>query len=352
MLNIRRKNKAIFGFTLIEVLLVIVIIGILATFATTMLFSARDRATDVRRISDIRQIQHALDIFAEENGGYPTDAEFTPGGSLVSRNGTEVYMQKIPQNPTPYIGGTCPDEYTYVQGSGGQSYTLTYCLAGKVSDLQAGECIARPGIICTQNVACACDDVAKNCCGSCAQGSLCDGGILFASGYSIPSGPNAGTYKLIYPYVDGSSYYFLGYSEWTGNLLYQSSLTGANDSYDGFYNQETVMKGLSINNFYNGQYCDNLNVNGSNDWYWPSVEEIKKYTTATDSPPPGSSLCSSPSYTQLYGYQIATVCYNTFAPSNELNATQVSQPIENGASQIRSKNNVLSYTICIRRISQ
>ncbi len=167
------------GFTLIEILVVIIIIAILATLSGASLISARAKAIDIKRLADVKQMQHALDAFAQDNGGeYPTDGtEFNPGGSLVSRNGHTVYLSTIPHNPTPFVSG-CAEDYVYHQGSNGKSYTLTYCLANKVSDLSAGLCTAMPGVICVQNITCSCSDITKACCGYCNSGDTCNGGTL------------------------------------------------------------------------------------------------------------------------------------------------------------------------------
>lgn len=64
-----KKNKR--GFTLIELLVVIAIIGILATIVMVSLNTARSKARDARRVSDIRQTQLALQMYYDANGSYP-----------------------------------------------------------------------------------------------------------------------------------------------------------------------------------------------------------------------------------------------------------------------------------------
>ncbi len=60
------------GFTLIELMVVIAIIGILASIITVSLASSRAKARDAKRISDIRTIQLALEEYYNDNGTYPT----------------------------------------------------------------------------------------------------------------------------------------------------------------------------------------------------------------------------------------------------------------------------------------
>lgn len=59
------------GFTLIELLVVIAIIGILASIVLTSLGTARQKARDARRLSDLHQIKVALEMYATSNGRYP-----------------------------------------------------------------------------------------------------------------------------------------------------------------------------------------------------------------------------------------------------------------------------------------
>ena len=64
------KNKK--GFTLIELLVVVAILGLLATIVAVSLTSARARARDARRVSDVRQIELALELYYAANQEYPT----------------------------------------------------------------------------------------------------------------------------------------------------------------------------------------------------------------------------------------------------------------------------------------
>jgi prepilin-type N-terminal cleavage/methylation domain-containing protein len=59
------------GFTLIELLIIIAIIGILATVVIISLSEARARARDGRRLTDLDQIQKALEQYKDANGSYP-----------------------------------------------------------------------------------------------------------------------------------------------------------------------------------------------------------------------------------------------------------------------------------------
>ena len=89
-----KQNKR--GFTLIELLVVIVIIGILATLAAVALNSTRAKARDARRVSDMKQMQTALELFYSEVGRYPTSGEFAPGEVLDTPDLSKTYMGMIP----------------------------------------------------------------------------------------------------------------------------------------------------------------------------------------------------------------------------------------------------------------
>ena len=143
------KNKK--GFTLIELLVVVAIMGLLAALAVVALNNARARARDARRVSDVKQLQTALELYYLDQNEYP-DAPSAPGIieslCLSSTNGLAVgcagttYMSLTPVNPSPRVDGGCADtSYIYaVQASGNNniSYYITYCLGSATGTLTAG----------------------------------------------------------------------------------------------------------------------------------------------------------------------------------------------------------------------
>src|SRR5579859_4774097 len=94
------------GFTLIELLVVIAIIGLLAGIILTALGSSRTKARDAARISEIRQIQYALELYStKHNNQYPNSLAV-----LV----TDGELANIPNDPLTGI-----QAYTYAAlGSG------------------------------------------------------------------------------------------------------------------------------------------------------------------------------------------------------------------------------------------
>ncbi len=131
-----RKQR---GFTLIELLVVIAIIGLLSTLAVVALNNARMKSRDAKRVSDIKQIQTALELYYNDANAYPASL----GASIVS--GSVTYMSSVPTNPAPVDGCTVGGSYTYTQQSSGASYSLTYCLGGVAGGVAAGVHSAYPG---------------------------------------------------------------------------------------------------------------------------------------------------------------------------------------------------------------
>jgi prepilin-type N-terminal cleavage/methylation domain-containing protein len=76
------KNKSqIRGFTLIELLMVITIISVISSVVLASLSIAREKSRNIRRLSDIRQIETALELYYNEFGRYP-DPDTGAGSGL------------------------------------------------------------------------------------------------------------------------------------------------------------------------------------------------------------------------------------------------------------------------------
>lgn len=109
----KTKNK---GFTLIELLVVIAIIGILSSVVLASLNSAREKSRDAKRISDIKQLQLALEFYYDAEGGYPSDIStanlVTPGyiATIPTDSGTAYSYTAIGTGCVDYhIGATLED---------------------------------------------------------------------------------------------------------------------------------------------------------------------------------------------------------------------------------------------------
>ena len=128
-----KNNKK--GFTLIELLVVIAIIGLLSTLAVVSLNSARQKARDARRMSDLKQISTAMELYYSQHDAYPAtgvcnaagviavavNGTICPSGNAIT-DGTDVFLNSIPDAP----GGTGAQAlYLY----GGTSLASTYCLS-------------------------------------------------------------------------------------------------------------------------------------------------------------------------------------------------------------------------------
>ena len=75
------------GFTLIELLVVIAIIGIISSVVLASLSAARTKSQDAKRLSDMHQMQTALELYYNSFGRYP-DSDFAGCGGWDSSGNT------------------------------------------------------------------------------------------------------------------------------------------------------------------------------------------------------------------------------------------------------------------------
>lgn len=100
------KDTKSYGFTLLEIMVVIMILGILASLTIPSLMSNKNRADRQKTLSDIVALENALDMYKLDNGRYPTELQGI--NSLVVKP-TELpiprvyphngYIRRLPQDP-------------------------------------------------------------------------------------------------------------------------------------------------------------------------------------------------------------------------------------------------------------
>jgi general secretion pathway protein G len=116
----RASNSA--GFTLIEILIALVLLGLLATIAYPQVIKFLEKKTDIA-VVQIEGLKSALDFFRLDIGRYPTAEEGLK--ALVAApqnqprwNGPYLKSRQVPNDPwgRPYV--------YRVPGRGGQGYDL------------------------------------------------------------------------------------------------------------------------------------------------------------------------------------------------------------------------------------
>jgi len=128
------KTPAQKAFTLIEILLVVAIIGLLASVVLASLSQSKVKANTAKRLENARQIENALEVYYVNNKAYPST-----GGSLESActtwggyantgasawipNLAPTYIQTLPTDPDSDGAAKC----CYIYKSNGTDYKLMF----------------------------------------------------------------------------------------------------------------------------------------------------------------------------------------------------------------------------------
>lgn len=177
---ISSMKKSAYGFTIVELLIVIVVIAILAGLSYVGYANMQAKARDSTRLSDIAQIAKALELYYADNGEYPTGYcgqpspwstppcpspkkingawSTTSDGSwnvlesaLVPRYISEMPKSFASTDADPAVSGGYSYDYARTAGSGcaqpGQSYILVYRLESQSPRRNvSGECADGTGV--------------------------------------------------------------------------------------------------------------------------------------------------------------------------------------------------------------
>jgi prepilin-type N-terminal cleavage/methylation domain-containing protein len=132
-----QKKKA--GFTLVELLLVIIILGVLIVAGLSSFTSSQKKARDVKRKNDLRQVALALETYYNDKGRYPagdTDGQILgcgsgvacPWGEAFQDENATVYMLNLPVDGMPNM------RYFYIADPAGSWYQLYARLDNKLDN--------------------------------------------------------------------------------------------------------------------------------------------------------------------------------------------------------------------------
>jgi general secretion pathway protein G len=113
------------GFTLIEIMVVVVILAVLGALVVPKILENVDKARVTRAASDIRAIQTALDLYRLDNFKYPTTEQglqalvTQPTDPSITNYRSGGYLASLPKDPWN-------NPYQYVSpGAGGRDYDIT-----------------------------------------------------------------------------------------------------------------------------------------------------------------------------------------------------------------------------------
>jgi type II secretion system protein G len=117
------------GFTLIELLVVIAIIGLLASIVLASLNSARRKSRDARRIADLKQLQNAMELYANDNSGnYPDVAVAATAEAITTLAAAGLGTSFIAAVPDDPLGGSVHYYWTTPTASA----TTQYCIGANL----------------------------------------------------------------------------------------------------------------------------------------------------------------------------------------------------------------------------
>ncbi len=117
MISLNKNNK---GFTIVELLIVIVVIGILALLVITTYSGIQSKARNSKRQTDIASIQTHLEAFYNENGYYPNRDDLNTSAFITAQmKGLDPTALVDPSNSnqastTSLVAAPVAKSYSYV----------------------------------------------------------------------------------------------------------------------------------------------------------------------------------------------------------------------------------------------
>ncbi len=118
MISLKKKGSS--GFTIVELLIVIVVIGILAALVVTTYNGIQQKARDTERKTDINAIHSQVEAYQAQNGKYPSLAQINETGAnagwrSANLKGLDTAAYADPKSPTntQLAGAVTANQYSY-----------------------------------------------------------------------------------------------------------------------------------------------------------------------------------------------------------------------------------------------
>ncbi|MBI4120854.1 MAG: type II secretion system protein [Parcubacteria group bacterium] len=114
------------GFTILELLVVLAVIGMLMSVVIVSMTGIKEKGRDATRLQHLQATQNALNLYYTNHSKFPVFASATTitgdDAFSVLLEG-ELFISEVPRDPQHPVR-----TYTYQSNASGSDYTITFCL--------------------------------------------------------------------------------------------------------------------------------------------------------------------------------------------------------------------------------